>query len=119
MLNYQCCGSDTVLSIKEIISKNKIVLAPMAGISNPAYMKICEEMGVSYVVTELISAEAIVRENKKTLNMLNGIENLNIPVAVQLFGSTAEVLKNASITITNKYKNFFINLVQNTNKKDY
>lgn len=110
MLNYQCCGSDTVLNIKEIISKNKIVLAPMAGISNPAYMKICEEMGVSYVVTELISAEAIVRENKKTLNMLNGIENLNIPVAVQLFGSTAEVLKNAAIIITNKYKNVFIDI---------
>ena len=110
MLNYQCCGSDKMLNIKEIISKNKIVLAPMAGISNPAYMKICEEMGVSYAVTELISAEAIVRNNKKTLSMLNGIEKLNIPVAVQLFGSTAEVLKSAAIIISNKYNNVFIDI---------
>ena len=99
-----------MLNIKEIISKNKIVLAPMAGISNPAYMKICEEMGVSYAVTELISAEAIVRNNKKTLSMLNGIEKLNIPVAVQLFGSTAEVLKSAAIIISNKYNNVFIDI---------
>lgn len=90
--------------------KNKVVLAPMAGISNPAYMKICEEMGVGYAVTELISAEAIVRENKKTLDMLKGIETLNIPVAVQLFGSNEEVLTKAAIIVTNNYKNVFIDI---------
>lgn len=90
--------------------KNKVVLAPMAGISNPAYIKICEEMGVGYAVTELISAEAIVRENKKTLDMLKGIEILNIPVAVQLFGSNEEVLTKAAIIVTNNYKNVFIDI---------
>lgn len=75
---------------------NQIVLAPMAGISNPAYMKILEEMGVGYAVTELISAEAIVRNNKKTLEMLNGIEKLKIPVAVQIFGSNPYTMAKAS-----------------------
>ena len=37
--------------IDDVEIKNQVVLAPMAGISNPAYMKICEEMGVGYVVT--------------------------------------------------------------------
>ena len=67
-------------NIGNIEIKNQVVLAPMAGVSNPTYMKICEDMGVGYVVTELISAEAIVRNNKKTLDMLKGIDTLNIPV---------------------------------------
>ena len=73
--------------IGNIEIKNRVVLAPMAGISNPSYMKICEEMGVGYAVTELISSEAIIRDNKKTFDMLKGIENISIPVAIQIFGS--------------------------------
>ena len=75
---------------------NQVVLAPMAGVSNPAYMKICEEMGVGYAITELISTEAIVRGNKKTFDMLNGIDKLNIPVAVQIFGSNPDTMAKAS-----------------------
>jgi nifR3 family TIM-barrel protein len=96
--------------IGNIKIQNQVVLAPMAGVSNPAYMKICEELGVGYVITELISAEAIVRNNKKTLEMLNGIEKLNIPVAVQLFGSNAVTLAKAAKIITNLYKNVFIDI---------
>ena len=53
-------------------------------------------MGVGYAVTELISAEAIVRGNKKTLEMLNGIDQLNIPIAVQIFGSNPNTMAKAS-----------------------
>ena len=83
-------------NIENVKIKNQVILAPMAGISNPAYMKICEEMGVGYAVTELISAEAIVRENKKTFDMFKGYDRLSIPVAVQLFGSNPEVLAKAA-----------------------
>ena len=44
--------------------KNQVVMAPMAGISNPSYMKIIEEMGCDLAITELISTEAIIRNNK-------------------------------------------------------
>ena len=54
-----------MFKIGDIEIKHPVVLAPMAGISNPSYMKICEEMGVGYAITELISAEAIIRNNKK------------------------------------------------------
>lgn len=84
--------------------KNPIVLAPMAGISNPSYMKICEEMGVGYAVTELISAEAIVRNNKKTLEMLKGIDTLKIPVAVQIFGADPKIMATASKILIDLYK---------------
>ena len=83
--------------------KNNIVLAPMAGVSNPAYMKICEEMGIGYAITELMSAEAIVRNNKKTFDMLNGIEKLNIPVAIQIFGSNPSTMAKAAKILVDTY----------------
>ena len=96
--------------IKDIEIKNQIVLAPMAGTSNPSYMKICEEMGVGYVVTELISSEAIIRGNKKTLEMLKGIEKLNIPVGIQIFGSNPETMRKAAKIITDLYPKVIIDI---------
>lgn len=90
--------------------KNRVVLAPMAGISNPAYLKIAEEMGCGWAITELISAEAIVRNNQKTLDMLNGIQNLKMPVSIQLFGSNKESMASAAKIITKLYKNALIDI---------
>ncbi len=92
----------------EIVKKT--VLAPMAGISNPSYMKICEELGVGYAITELLSSEAIVRNNKKTFEMLKGIDKLKIPVAVQLFGSNPETMANAAKRIVKDFKVKIIDL---------
>ena len=91
-------------SIGNVKISNPIVLAPMAGVSDPAYIRICEEMGVGYAVTELISSEAIVRGNKKTFEMLNGLQKINIPVAVQLFGSNPDVMGRAAKIIVQNYK---------------
>jgi len=96
--------------IGNIEINNRVVLAPMAGISNPAYMKICCEMGVGLAFTELISAEAVVRNNQKTLDMLKGIETLNFPVAVQLFGANSDNMAIAAKKITSLYKNVFIDI---------
>ena len=103
---YNICvgGVNVKWKIGNIEVKNQVGLAPMSGISNPAYMKICEEMGVGWAVTELISAEAIVRDNKKTLEMLNGIDKLNIPVGVQIFGSNPETMAKASQIICNLHQ---------------
>lgn len=96
--------------IGNIKIKNQVALAPMAGISNPSYIKICEEMGVGYAVTELISAEAIVRDNKKTFDMLKGIDTLNIPLAIQIFGSDASTMAKAAKIITDLYQNVLIDI---------
>ena len=85
-----------MIKIGNIEIKGKTVLAPMAGISNPAYMKIVERFGCSYAVTELISAEAITRNNKKTLEMLSGYDTLTMPVALQLFGGNPDTMAKAA-----------------------
>ena len=89
---------------------NKVVLAPMAGTSNAAFMKICEEMGASFMVTELISSEAIIRDNKKTFDMLKGMEDIKVPVAIQIFGNKPEVMAEAAKRINTLYPGKIIDI---------
>lgn len=96
--------------IGNIEIKNQVGLAPMAGISNPAFMRIVSELGCGFAVTELISSEAIVRGNKKTFEMLNGIDSLSFPVGIQLFGGDPSVMARAAKIVTDLYKNVFIDI---------
>ncbi len=89
---------------------NKIVLAPMAGVSDPVYINLCAQMGAGYAISELISAEALVRENAKTLEMLDGFEKLTIPYAIQLFGASAETLAKAAKIVNQKLPKAIIDL---------
>ena len=89
--------------IGDLQIKNQVVLAPMAGISNPAYMKILSVMRCGLAITELISSEAIVRGNKKTFEMLNGIDTIDMPVGVQIFGSDPDVMARAAKIIADRY----------------
>ena len=99
-----------MFKIGNVEINNIIGLAPMAGVSNPAYIKIVENMGCGFAVTELISADAIVRGNKKTFEMLRGIDDVSIPVGVQLFGSNAEVMAEAAKKVVDLYKVPFIDI---------
>lgn len=98
------------MNIGNIEIKNKIVLAPMAGISNAAYIKICEEMGVGYAITELLSSEAIIRNSKKTFDMLKEIETIKIPVAIQIFGSNPETMAKSAKIINKMYPKAIIDI---------
>lgn len=96
--------------IGDIEIKNRVVLAPMAGVSNAAYIKICAEFGAGYAVTELISAEAVVRGNKKTFDMLKGTNDINIPIGIQIFGSNEEVMAKAAKILADTYDIDFIDI---------
>jgi len=96
--------------IGSIEIENQVVLAPMAGISDAAYIKIVSEMGLGMAITELISAEAISRENKKTIEMLNGINGLDIPIGVQIFGGNPISMACAAKYICENYTVSFIDI---------
>lgn len=68
---------------------NQVVLAPMAGISNSAYRRICKEMGCGLIYAEMVSDKAISFGNKKTLDMLYMIDSER-PIAQQIFGTDVE-----------------------------
>lgn len=66
--------------------KNKIVLAPMAGICNHAYRIIVKEMGCGLITCEMVSDKAICFQNKKTTDMLY-MTDCERPISQQIFGS--------------------------------
>lgn len=92
-----------MFKIGNVEINNRVVLAPMAGVSNPAYIKICEEMGVGYAVTELMSSEAIIRNSKKTFDMLKGLDSIKIPIGAQIFGSNPSVMAQAAKILVDNY----------------
>ena len=72
--------------IGDIKIKNNVVLAPMAGICNSSFRRICKEMGVGLIYAEMVSDKAIFYNNKKTIDMLEMKEEER-PIAQQIFGS--------------------------------
>ena len=75
--------------------KNQIVLAPMAGICNSAFRRICKEMGCGLIYAEMVSDKAIFFNNKKTLDMLY-MEDSERPISQQIFGSDVESFVSAA-----------------------
>ena len=69
--------------------KNRIVLAPMAGISNTSYRKIIKEMGAGLIYAEMVSDKAIMYSNEKTFDLLKMTDEER-PIAQQIFGSDIE-----------------------------
>lgn len=70
-----------------------IALAPMAGVTDFAFRKICADYGANMVVTEMISAKAYEHSSKKTIEMLRE-ENHSAIKCVQLFGHDPSSLTN-------------------------
>lgn len=75
-----------MFKIRNIEINNKIVLAPMAGVTSFGYRKFMSQFGIGYVVTEMISDMGLIYGNKETLSYLK-FEKSGLPTCVQLFGS--------------------------------
>jgi nifR3 family TIM-barrel protein len=82
--------------IRDLTIANQVVIAPLAGISNPAFRTIAKEFGAGLVYSEMISDKAIVYKNKKTLEMCR-VEPSEHPIALQLFGEEIETMVQAAI----------------------
>lgn len=79
------------LKIGDVVLDNRLILAPMAGVTDQPYRLICREQGCALVVTEMVSAKAILYRNKNTKALL-AVSEKERPAAVQLFGSDPEIL---------------------------
>jgi len=78
-----------MIKIGNVEIKNKVVLAPMAGISNNAYRTIIKQMGAGLIVAEMVSDKAIYYGSKKTIDMLY-MTDFERPISQQIFGSDKE-----------------------------
>ena len=77
--------------------KNKVVLAPMAGIGDTAFRRIIKEQGAGLIFTEMVSDKAIAYQNPKTQDMLK-MDEMERPIVQQIFGCDPE-----SFVIAAKY----------------
>ena len=75
--------------IGNVVIPNQIVLAPMAGVSNSAYRRICKDMGCGLIYAEMVSDKAITFGNQKTLGMLYMTDEER-PLAQQIFGTDVD-----------------------------
>lgn len=70
---------------------NPWILAPMAGVCDLPFRLLCKEKGASLVCTEMVSAKAIYYNNKNTEELLT-IDERELPVSLQLFGSEPKLM---------------------------
>ena len=89
--------------IGNINIKYPLFLAPMAGVTDLPFRTICKEYGAAVVYTEFVSAEGIIRENIKTLDMIK-FNDFERPIGVQIFGDSPDVVSKSAKLIYDRYK---------------
>ena len=83
------------MKIGTVAVSSRLVLAPMAGVTDLGFRTICRELGAGYTVTEMVSAKALCYQDKKSIPLLKLGEEEH-PAAVQLFGSDPYCMEQAA-----------------------
>ena len=81
--------------IGNIEIKNRVVLAPMAGISNSSFRRIIKSFGCGLIYAEMVSDKAITYGDSKTIKMLYMTDEER-PIAQQIFGHDVDSFTNAA-----------------------
>ncbi len=79
------------LAIGNLKLENPFLLAPLAGVTDASFRRICKEMGAAMVYTEMVSGKGLDYKDKNTEHLLRTYED-EFPVAYQAFGSEPAIL---------------------------
>lgn len=79
------------IKIGNVTLENNVFLAPMAGVTDDPFRRLCKEQGAGLVYSEMVSAKGMHYQNRKTNDLLV-ITKETKPVAVQIFGSDPEII---------------------------
>jgi tRNA-dihydrouridine synthase B len=86
-----------------------LFLAPMAGVSESPFRRLCHQWGADVVVTEFLSAEGIRRENEATISKLRfGADER--PIGVQIFGADPDAMREAAALVTDAFQPEYIDI---------
>ena len=86
-----------------------LFLAPMAGVSESPFRRLCRRHGADVVVTEFLSAEGIRRENQATLSKLR-FSSDERTIGVQIFGAEPDAMADAAALVTDVFQPEFIDI---------
>ncbi len=92
-----------MLIIGNIKLPNPVILAPMAGVTDTPFRRLCKEQGAGAVYSEFVSAHGIIRENEKTLEMIR-FTTFERPIGVQIFGDDPSVMAKAAKFVTDIFQ---------------
>ena len=84
--------------IGNVQMENPFVLAPMAGVTDLPFRKLCKEQGAGLLCMEMVSAKAISFKNRNTQALME-IHECENPVSLQLFGSEPELMAEVAKSI--------------------
>ena len=79
------------MRIGNVTLENNLILAPMAGVTDLPFRLLCKEQGAGLLCMEMVSAKAIYYNNKNTEALME-IDERELPVSLQLFGSDADIM---------------------------
>lgn len=82
--------------LKELLSANPIVQAPMAGVTDKAFRLMARKFGCGLEYSEMISAKALTYQNKKTFELLDTSDEEDY-INIQLFGSEAAIMAEGAV----------------------
>ncbi|NOZ75442.1 MAG: tRNA dihydrouridine synthase DusB [FCB group bacterium] len=74
----------------------------MAGVTDYPFRTLCKEQGAGAVYSEFVSAHGIIRENRRTLEMIRFTE-FERPIGIQIFGDDPEVMAQAAQKIVKRF----------------
>ena len=86
------------MQIGNVKIEKPVIMAPMAGVSNGAFRRLCYEFGAGLLTCEMVSDKAIYYANQKTLKMLELDDDVH-PVSLQIFGSDPETMELAAVKL--------------------
>ena len=86
-----------------------LYLAPMAGVSESPFRRLCHAHGADVVVTEFLSAEGIRRENEATISKLRFSPDEH-PIGVQIFGADPAAMADAAAVVTDLFMPDFVDI---------
>ena len=92
-----------MLKIGNLEIKNPLFLAPMAGVTDHPFRLICKKFGAGVVYTEFVSANGIIRENIKTLDMMRFTEEER-PLGIQIFGDDPEIVGKSAKMVNEMFR---------------
>jgi nifR3 family TIM-barrel protein len=90
-------------------NQHPLYLAPMAGVTDSIFRRLCKEQGADVMVTEFVSAEGIFRRNERTMEYLE-FEEDERPLGVQLFGGDPDHLAEAARMVLDWKRPDFLDL---------
>ena len=84
------------MKIGSVDIPSRLVLAPMAGVTDLAFRKICSELGAGLTVTEMVSSKALCYQDRKSRGLLKLFDGEH-PAAAQIFGSDPVCMAEAAV----------------------